>query len=244
MKHPRTIARATACALALSCLTPAFYSCGGEHSPFPALVVEQTSPSDSLALVRLIGADASTTDTLRLTDDAVTLYPDTNRYREAYIITLGDSARIAYLRLIGGVWTTDDPQHRKTVAPTTPELFEGRDIDQREQSLARLYRRGRLALVFSDLELGTLSSSERDSLRRAARPDSLHFVYLFLSSSDSAARQQVRQDTLRGTFFSDSIGLVSRVRQLYGLERVPTRVAFVLDSTAHIATRYDLPFTS
>ena len=52
--------------------------------------------------------------------------------------------------------------------------------------------------------------------------------------SDSVARSQLRRDSLEGIAFSDSLGLVSRVRQLYGVQGQAQVVHFRIDSLGKI----------
>lgn len=212
-------------------------ACTRSTSTMPPLTLASGAEDDSLTLVRLVGPHESRTDTLRPASGLTELYPDTTRYRLAYVLPQAGRGGVVCYRLVGGAWSayTPMPEGEGAVA-TTIQPIAGRDIEQRERHLGSLYRGGRLALVFSDLELRTLTRSERDSLRRMVRPDSLRFVYLYLTSSDSAARARSRTDSLQGTFFSDSAELVSRTRQLYGIERRGGRSIFLLDSTAQTAS--------
>ena len=74
----------------------------------------------------------------------------------------------------------------------------------------------------------------QEVLQAKARPDSLQFVILYPTPSDSAARGQFRRDSLRGIAFSDSLGLVSRLRREYGVQGNDRPVRFQIDTLGRI----------
>lgn len=202
----------------------------GPKQAMPELRITAQSSADSLAYITLIGEQASHTDSLRLEDGALTLYPDTGLYTEAFVV-LCDSP--SYYLLEGGKWVPSTPPLAGTTQIHGIPYISGTDASGKEQGISSRIRGGRVAVVFSDLALHTHTRAQRDSLRRMVRPDSLHFVYMMLTPSDSVARSRIKRDTLGGIIFSDTLGVVSRVRTSYGLEREARAKTFLLDSVAN-----------
>ena len=121
-----------------------------------------------------------------------------------------------------------------TALDLRPSLL-GEDASGKQRELSDLYHRRSVLLVFASPEgLSSLTKQEQTSLRAGAKPDSLYFVFMMPTLSDSTARSQLRRDSLEGIAFSDSLGLVSRVRQLYGVQGQAGVVRFRIDSLGKI----------
>ena len=116
--------------------------------------------------------------------------------------------------------------------------FEGVDLQGKSHTISELYAHHSVELVFASPEgLQSLTRQEQEGLQAKARPDSLQFVILYPAPSDSAARGQFRRDSLRGIAFSDSLGLVSRLRREYGVQGNDRPVRFQIDTLGRIKRR-------
>lgn len=204
---------------------------------YPPLTLQRLDPSDSIAAVHLLGDESSAVDSVRLGADSITIHPDTTRYRALYVEHSDTLKTLRHYILSRGVWHECDPEPKLDALTVSAPSISGRDASGREHYISGWHEKQRVAVVFSDVNLNTHTKAQRDSLRRLVRPDSLAFVYMMLTPSDSVARARIKQDTLRGIIFSDTTGLVSRMRIAYGIERAVERTAFVLDSAGTRAMR-------
>lgn len=125
-----------------------------------------------------------------------------------------------------------------TIKLTSVLPFEGVDLQGKSHTISELYAHHSVELVFASPEgLQSLTRREQEALQAKARPDSLQFVILYPTPSDSVARGQLRRDSLRGIAFSDSLGLVSRLRREYGVQGNDRPVCFQIDTLGRIKRR-------
>ena len=138
--------------------------------------------------------------------------------------------------MIGKEWREQiSPAQPKPQPLTSAPLFSGKDVSGKQRDLSELYHKHPVLLVFASPEgLASLTKQEQQTLKAGAKPDSLYFVFMMPTLSDSVARSQLRRDSLEGIAFSDSLGLVSRVRQLYGVQGQAQVVHFRIDSLGKI----------
>lgn len=223
------------------------YACRDVRRELPLEV--KLSPADSTdttASVHLWGIDASRTDTLPFGADApLLLEPDTTLYREI-LVAHAEGSQAHYFRLVDGVWQeglskqSDVAQDSLAKEGVIATNFSGWDVQQHYRTLSDLYLAHRTALVFSSpVSHTSLTKAEAKRLREAYTSDSLQFVYMMLHHSDSVVRRVLKQDSLRGIAFSDSLGVVSQARKDYGIARETRPVVFVVDSLGKM-TRYKL----
>ena len=86
-------------------------ACNGS-AKFPALTVKALSSRDSLAYVLQYGDSLNRMDTVTLKGEDATLKPDTNLYKQAYVLyPISDS--VHYYSLAGGEWTLTQPKDKK-----------------------------------------------------------------------------------------------------------------------------------
>lgn len=204
---------------------------GGCSGSMPTLELEL---SDSLVYVLHKGPGGRLDSNYTTSDGWLRLSPDTSRYHELLIYADTDSPSLRYYRLEADKWVLTTPQPEAETSPSDMHhTFGGQATDGRYIYINQHYQRGkRLVLVLSDLHLTTISRAERDSLaKRFGGADSVHFVYLILTLSDSTAMARVQRDSLKGTVFSDSLSIVTDLRQHLGLGRSPRRHIFYMDST-------------
>ena len=122
-----------------------------------------------------------------------------------------------------------------TTKLTSALPFEGVDLQGKSHTISELYAHHSVELVFASPEgLQSLTRQEQESLQAKVRPDSLQFVILYPTPSDSTARGQFRRDSLRGIAFSDSLGLVSRLRREYGVQGNDRPVRFQIDTLGRV----------
>ena len=194
-------------------------ACNGSPK-FPALTVKVLSPRDSLAYVLQYGDSLSRMDTVTLKGEDATLKPDTNLYKQAYVLyPLSDS--VHYYSLVGEEWTLTQPKDKT-------------DLAHKSTSTTLLSPKSKTCFVFATLSGAVPSRKEREKLAKRYPKDSLSFVYLYLSPRDSLVRSFVKRDSLKGTFITDSLGSVSSLRKELGIERVAKTCLFVIDSTQRI----------
>lgn len=213
-----------------------FGSCGGHGRSMPSLSLSPQSPQDSLAYLMLVGDSVSEADSLRLgASDAQAFAPDTLRYREVYV-AYPASGGIAYYQLVGGEWRASAPPSSALRADTVRSFppFGFTDVSRKYQSSYELSRRRLVIMSFSDHTGRVLSKVERERLKQRYTADSLRWVYFYLTLSDSTARSWARRDSLKGIFFSDSTGEVTRLRAALGIGRSAQPEVFVIDSTQQI----------
>lgn len=207
-------------------------------SALPALDLLSIAGQDSIALILLEGEEYSGQDTLRLAEASAQDYrPDTLRYKSAWVV-LEQGRKFYRYELQAGAWHRLESLDSLAMPVDSVDIrlaeyfFSGRDARGKEQSIEQPKRGKQYILAFSDLELKTLRKAEMDSLKKAFKPDAVEFVFMMLTSSDTTARNQLKRDTLSGLVFSDTLGLVSQVRQIYGLEREARVRLFRLDSAS------------
>ena len=197
-------------------------ACNGSPK-FPALTVKALSPRDSLAYVLQYGDSLSRMDTVTLKGEDATLKPDTNLYKQAYVLyPISDS--VHYYSLAGGEWTLTQPQNKKPKEVKTLPYASLTDLAHKSTSTTLLSPKSKTCFVFATLSGAVPSRKEREKLAKRYPKDSLSFVYLYLSPRDS----------LKGTFITDSLGSVSSLRKELGIERVAKTCLFVIDSTQRI----------
>lgn len=208
-------------------------------SSLPKLTIElgKLAPSDTLAYVTYIGEGMQETDTLVHFSEKISLSPDTARFRRISFVHASGEEVLLYA-WNGKEWKREKAP-AKEEAPFT-ELseaydFRGRDIQGKERSLSELYRKQPVELVFVSPErMQSITKQEQAQLKLKARPDSLQFVFLYPSLSDSTVRAQLRRDSLQGIAFSDSLGLVTRLRRDYGVQGKDQPVRFRIDTLGKI----------
>ena len=208
-------------------------ACNGSPK-FPALTVKVLSSRDSLAYVLQYGDSLSRMDTVTLKgEDDATLKPDTNLYKQAYVLyPISDS--VHYYSLVGGEWTLTQPENKKPKEVKTLPYASLTDLAHKSTSTTHLSPKSKTCFVFATLSGAVPSRKERETLAKRYPKDSLSFVYLYLSPRDSLVRSFVKRDSLKGTFITDSLGSVSTLRKELGIERVAKTCLFVIDSTQRI----------
>ena len=208
-------------------------ACNGSPK-FPALTVKALSSRDSLAYVLQYGDSLSRMDTVTLKgEDDTTLKPDTNLYKQAYVLyPISDS--VHYYSLVGGEWTLTQPENKKPKEVKTLPYTSLTDLAHKSTSTTLLSPKSKTCFVFATLSGAVPSRKERETLAKRYPKDSLSFVYLYLSPRDSLVHSFVKRDSLKGTFITDSLGSVSSLRKELGIERVAKTCLFVIDSTQRI----------
>lgn len=207
-------------------------ACNGSPK-FPALTVKALSSRDSLAYVLQYGDSLSRMDTVMLKGEDATLKPDTNLYKQAYVLyPISDS--VHYYSLVGGEWTRTQPKDKKPKEIKTLPYASLTDLAHKSTSTTLLSPKSKTCFVFATLSGAVPSRKEREKLAKRYPKDSLSFVYLYLSPRDSLVRSFVKRDSLKGTFITDSLGSVSSLRKELGIERVAKTCLFVIDSTQRI----------
>lgn len=197
------------------------------------------SPLDSLdTLARLIywGAETRREDTIRLdSTQPIALYPDTVGLRHLLVVHAG-GASAYYYALRSGQWIDTLPPASPLPVGLSSEALPLDEADARGKyhTLEELVQPGRALLLFSDARLATHTRAERDSLRKVWGKDSVRFVYMMLSPSDSASLAQIKRDSLDGVVYSDTLGMVSRLRRVYGLDRQRQAVCLLLDTLGRV----------
>ena len=208
-------------------------ACNGSPK-FPALTIKALSSRDSLAYVLQYGDSLSRMDTVTLKgEDEATLKPDTNLYKQAYVLyPISDGEH--YNSLVKGEWTITQPKDKKPKEVKTLPYASLTDLAHKSTSTTLLSPKSKTCFVFATLSGAVPSRKEREKLAKRYPKDSLSFVYLYLSPRDSLVRSFVKRDSLKGTFITDSLGSVSSLRKELGIERVAKTCLFVIDSTQHI----------
>jgi len=208
-------------------------ACNGSPK-FPALTVKALSSRDSLAYVLQYGDSLSRMDTVTLKgEDDATLKPDTNLYKQAYVLyPISDS--VHYYSLAGGEWTLTQPENKKAKEVKTLPYASLTDLAHKSTSTTLLSPKSKTCFVFATLSGAVPSRKEREKLAKRYPKDSLSFVYLYLSPRDSLGRAFVKRDSLKGTFINDSLCSVSPLRKELGIERIAKTCLFVIDSTQRI----------
>lgn len=190
--------------------------------------------SDSLVYVLQKGPGARLDSNYTTSDGWLRLSPDTSRYHEVIIYADTDSPSLFYYRLEGEAWLLTTPQPESETQPSDMHhTFGGTTADGHYAYINELYKPSKkLVVILSDAHLGTITRAERDSLYKSlGGADSVHFIYLMLTQSDSTARLRLERDSLEGTIFSDSLSIVTNLRKHLGINRSKERHIFVMDST-------------
>ena len=218
-------------ALTATSLLAGLYSCSSSN-PELTIKLDKLAPSDTIAWVTYLGHEGQQTDTLLHFEQTIHLSPDTARFHSV-IFSHDGATRVHYYMLQGKEWkewkeVTTMPADTTKLTSVLP--FEGVDLQGKPHTISELYAHHSVELVFASPEgLQSLTRREQEGLQAKARPDSLQFVILYPTPSDSAARGQFRRDSLRGIAFSDSLGLVSRLRREYGVQGSDRPVRFQID---------------
>jgi len=137
-------------------------------------------------------------------------------------------------------WDGKDWAMQKDISMKPQELthvhpFSGKDIKGKERSLSELYAHHPIELIFASPEtMKTITRMEQQRIHRQANPDSLTFVFLYPVSSDSTVRRLMKQDSLEGIAFSDSLGLVTELRQSYGISQNAQVIHLRIDTLGQI----------
>ena len=205
-------------------------------SSLPELTIKLDSlaSSDTLAWVTYLGDGIQQTDTLLHFDPTLHFSPDTARFHSV-IFTHAASTRVHYYMLQGKEWKEVTTIPVDTTKVTTAIPFEAVDIQGKRHTCSELYIHQRVALVFASPEnLASLTRREQERLQAQARPDSLQWVILYPTASDSTARQRFRRDSLRGIAISDSLGVVSQLRKGYGIQGLTRPVRFQIDTLGRV----------
>ena len=214
-------------ALFISLLISFFASCG--QNKMPSFKMPSGSDKDSLIFALWLGDSISKNDTLLMAQEEVEVSPDSNLYKEVYI-TYDKSPIVRYYQLRAGSWSEAKPQRPKTkLSKFFPECYI-QDIHKKYHSLRELASKHRLAIYFAGLNHQMPKKSAIKQIKDKYPKDSLNFLFMYLSPSDSMARRLMKQDSLKGLAFSDSLGEVSRLRDSLGIGRSNKLEVFVVDS--------------
>ena len=205
-------------------------------SSLPELMIrlDSLSKGDTIAYVTYIGSEEQITDTLLHFSQSITLVPDTARFKRVTFVHTGGEEVYSYV-WDGKAWII---QKNISVAPqelTYVQPFSGKDIKGKERSLSELYAHHPIELIFASPEtMKTITRMEQQRIHRQANPDSLTFVFLYPVSSDSTVRRLMKQDSLEGIAFSDSLGLVTELRQSYGISQNAQVIHLRIDTLGQI----------
>lgn len=240
----RYLGQCALCATMVMAMLGGFVAgCSGSKSPALRCTIEPLDSTDSVLYIIYEGRDSVWRDSLPLPlGEPLELRPDTagllalflahgTRYEAVYRYTLRD-----------GAWRLE-PQMGGGLRPDTLDSagiyqLSGQDARGKYRDMYGLLGKGRVAIIFSDLALETHSRAERDSLSARYPKDSLELVYMMLTPSDTAALSRLRRDTLErraDAVFSDTLGVVSRLRAIYGIERAPAPHIFIVDSLGRVS---------
>ena len=218
---------------ATSLFLAGLYSCSSSN-PELTIKLDKLAPSDTIAWVTYLGHEGQQTDTLLHFEPTIQLSPDTSRFHSV-IFSHDGATRVHYYMLQGKTWKEVTTMQVDTTKLTSVFPFEGVDLQGKSHTISELYAHHSVELVFASPEgLQSLTRQEQESLQAKVRPDSLQFVILYPTPSDSTARGQFRRDSLRGIAFSDSLGLVSRLRREYGVQGNDRPVRFQIDTLGRV----------
>ena len=205
-------------------------------SSLPELTIKLDSlaSSDTLAWVTYLGDGMQQTDTLLHFEPTLHFSPDTARFHSV-IFTHAASTRVHYYMLQGKEWKEVTTIPVDTAKVTTAIPFEAVDIQGKHYTCSELYAHHPATLVFASPEnLSSLTHREQEQLQAQARPDSLQWVILYPTTSDSTARQRFRRDSLRGIAISDSLGIVTQLRKAYHIQGITRPVRFQIDTLGRV----------
>lgn len=209
----------------------AFASCSPQ---MPTLSLDTDTGADSLALCMYVSNQKVLhTDTLALVaGKSLEIHPDTSLYREVYI----DYGRgLRYFTLIDGEWREQTPT---TAESEIPEYIPSHSLTDAQgkyyHSSTKPNDAQRLIMTFVSLPLEMPSKGKMDSIDSLYREEKLAHMYLLLHPSDSLCRRLGQESKLGGIVFSDSIGQVSQLRQMLGIERRAGTTYISIDSTNRV----------
>lgn len=205
-------------------------------SSLPKLTIklDYLASSDTLAWVTYLGDGIQQTDTLLHFEPTLHFSPDTARFHSV-IFTHAASTRVHYYVLQGKEWKEVTTIPVDTTKVTTAIPFEAVDIQGKHHTCSELYAHHPATLVFASPEnLSSLTHREQEQLQAQARPDSLQWVILYPTTSDSTARQRFRRDSLRGIAISDSLGIVTQLRKAYHIQGITRPVRFQIDTLGRV----------
>ena len=220
-------------ALTATSLLAGLYSCSSSN-PELTIKLDKLAPSDTIAWVTYLGHEGQLTDTLLHFEPTIHLSPNTSRFHSV-IFSHDGATRVHYYTLQGKIWKEVTTMQVDTTKLTSVLPFEGVDLQGKFHTISELYAHHSVELVFASPE--GLQSLTRQEQEAKVRPDSLQFVFLYPTPSDSVARGQFRRDSLRGISFSDSLGLVSRLRREYGVQGNDRPVRFQIDTLGQVKRR-------
>ncbi|KGN71976.1 hypothetical protein [Porphyromonas sp. COT-239 OH1446] len=212
------------------------YSCREVGRVLPLEVSLDVLESDEpVVSVVSLGPEHRRTDSLPLpAEGRLTLSPDTTLYKEL-LLGYDEGRRLRRFVLRDRSWVEDLEADSLLPMPKKMINFNAVDVEGKHRILSDLSEAGPTVLVFAHpVSRQTLDSLRRDSLVRAYPQDSLRFVYMMLEVSSSVVRDELRRQRLKGIAFSDTLGIVSRMRAAYGLERSARVEAFVIDSLTQL----------
>lgn len=201
-------------------------------SSLPELTInlDKLSPSDTVAYVTYVGDHSQLTDTLLHFPRTLILTPDTARFRSLSFVHQGGE-QVLFFAWDGKQWVSQELTPVKETPEEGAPDFTAKDVHGKEHSLAELYHRHAVELVFVSPEtLRGISREEQKKLQAEAKTDSLTFVFLYPSVSDSTTRRVMREEKLQGIAFSDSLGLVSDLRRRCGVAQEPKTVHLRIDT--------------
>ncbi len=219
--------------LTTTCLVAGLSSC---TSSLPKLTIklDYLASSDTLAWITYLGDGIQQTDTLLHFEPTLHFSPDTARFHSV-IFTHAASTRVHYYMLQGKEWKEVTTIPVDTTKVTTAIPFEAVDIQGKHHTCSELYAHHPATLVFASPEnLSSLTHREQEQLQAQARPDSLQWVILYPTTSDSTARQRFRRDSLRGIAISDSLGIVTQLRKAYHIQGITRPVRFQIDTLGRV----------
>lgn len=205
-------------------------------SSLPELTIQldKLAPSDTIAYVTYVGDGVQQTDTLLHFPQKLTLTPDTARVRTLSFVHAGGE-QVLFYAWDGKQWSSQEIRPVADSLVSQAPIFTGRDVAGKERTLSELYAHHPIELVFASPEtMKSLTKAEQRQLRQSSKPDSLTFVFLYATTSDSTARRLLRQDSLQGIAFSDSLGLVSDLRRRYGVAQEAQAVRLRIDTLGRI----------
>lgn len=205
-------------------------------SSLPELTIslDSLSKGDTIAYVTYVGRGGQRTDTLLHFSKSITLTPDTALFQKLSFVHAGGEEVYSY------AWDGKDWIMQKDISLEPQELthvhpFSGKDIKGKERSLSELYAHHPIEIVFASPEtMKTITRMEQQRIQRQANSDSLTFVFLYPVPSDSTVRRLMKQDSLEGIAFSDSLGLVTELRQSYGISQNAQVIRLRIDTLGQI----------
>lgn len=224
------------------CLLGGLGACSGSKLPPLSLTLEQVDSTDSTLYLVYEGLDSVWRDSLPMpVGQALELHPDTARL-SALMLCHDGYRRVYRYELHAGVWRSVGLPERQPLPDSLDSTallgLGGKDARGKDKNLYELLGKGRVAVVFSSLDLGTHSRKERDSLLALYGKDSLCLIYMMLTPSDSAARSRLKRDSLdkqAEAIYTDTLGIVSRMRTSCGISRKPSPHIFIIDSLGQIS---------